>query len=530
MKLTAVAWRVGFIVALMTFTALPLHAQQSAHVVTILHTNDIHGHVSSWQGWEGELKDKTVGGLARLAARVRQVRDSAGEQGVLLLDAGDTLGDTLLAAHTEGKAVMSVMNAMGYDAMVIGNHEPDFTAEKLQERIKEARFPILAANIVMRDSGELYTKPYIIRDINGLRVAILGLAYPNTPLTTARKNVKNIEFIEAAETARQYVPRLRAEGAQIIIALTHLGLGADKHLAENVEGIDVIVGGHSHNRMREALVVGDTIIVQAGAHGSDIGRLDLSVDPAGRISNYEYALLPVTDAPNADIVEDKQVKNIIAPQRAPLRSTLQERVGRAQQPIIRAQTINGGEAGKRDQESPADSLFADIIRAITRTDVAFLPGVGYGVAIQPGFITAEMLRNLLPHDSAVWTMRLMGKQIRDTLEQSVDNFSTNDPTKKVGGMIQISGLHFSYDPRRPRNERVREIIIADKPIENGKDYLVATNALLAEGGHNYRAFTQGMERREVGKQYEMIKEWIMQQDGVSTPPLGRITNSAEEEG
>ena len=127
-------------------------------MITVLHTNDIHGHLLSWQGWEGELAGKQVGGLDRLATRVRQVRAEVGPERVLLLDGGDTIGDTMIAAETEGRAVIEAMNAIGYDAMVMGNHEPDFTAEKLRSRIAEARFPVLAANIQLQGEG-LFATP-----------------------------------------------------------------------------------------------------------------------------------------------------------------------------------------------------------------------------------------------------------------------------------------------------------------------------------------------------------------------------------
>ena len=185
------------------------------------------------------------------------------------------------------------MNAMRYDAMVIGNHEPDFTAQVLSERMGEAAFPLLAANIRERAGGKPFARPYVIREVGGVRVGILGLAYPNTPLTTARRNVEGLEFLPAVESARRFVPRMRSEGAQVVIALTHLGLGADRALAEKVDGIDVIVGGHSHNRMPEALRVRDTLIVQAGAHGSDLGRLDLVLRD-GRIVEHRRTLIPLT--------------------------------------------------------------------------------------------------------------------------------------------------------------------------------------------------------------------------------------------
>lgn len=490
--------------------------------LTILHTNDIHGHVEPWQGWEGELKGRLMGGLDRLSARVREARASAGAESVLLLDAGDTFGDTMIAVETEGKALVEVMNAIGYDAMVIGNHEPDFTAEKLRQRISEARFPILAANIQDRNSGQLFTKPYILRTIQGVKVGILGLAYPNTAKTSAQKNVQNLHFEEAVASARRYVPQLQREGAQIVIALTHLGLSADKQLAEQVAGIDVIVGGHSHNRMHDALKVGQTLIVQAGAHGSDLGRLDLRIIN-GQIASHAHTLIPVTG--NAT---DGQMTALIARQRAAYEQKMNAVIGHAQTLIPRAQTIAGQEPEKRDAESPADDLFADAIRASTRSEIAFLPGLGYGVAIQPGPLTAAALRNLIPHDSAVWTMRLTGDQILQVLEQAIENFSSKDPSQKVGGMIQISGLQFSYKPEAEFGQRVQQVSVANKPLSPKRWYTVAVNALLAEGGHNYTTFKQGKDRRELDKQFEMVKAWIAARDKVSAPATDRIFKASEK--
>lgn len=489
--------------------------------LTILHTNDIHGHLESWRGWEGDLNGKIVGGLDRLAAQVEKVRGKVKTNNVLLLDAGDTIGDTAVAAETEGRAVVETMNRMRFDAMVVGNHEPDFTAEKLLERIKEAEFPILAANIAGKTDGKLFTKPYVIKTVGGVRVGILGLAYPNTPITSAKKNVENLTFRDAVATAREYVPRLRKEGAEIVVALTHLGLNADKRLAEEVGGIDVIVGGHSHNRMTEALHVRETLIVQAGAHGSDLGRLDLTIEN-GRVTVFKRTLIPIINTES-----NKTVAAEIEKQIAPYKSKLDENIGEAAGLIVRAQTIAGNEAEKRDAESPADSLFADAIREETNTEIAFLPGLGYGVAIQPGAITTDELRNLIPHDAAIFTMKLSGVQIREVLEQAVENVFTTDATKKVGGMIQLSGLRFSYDATLSRGNRVREIFVGEKPLEQKRSYRVAVNALLAEGGHNQKTFLAGAEKREAGKQYETVKKWIADRKNVSVPPIGRITKIGE---
>ncbi|MBI3654209.1 MAG: 5'-nucleotidase C-terminal domain-containing protein [Acidobacteria bacterium] len=506
----------GFFMAVQARLRAPeqrLTAADQPHHIVILHTNDIHGHLHSWQGWDQDLAGQTVGGLDRLATRVR---DEVGADRVLLLDAGDTIGDSMVAVETQGRAVIATLNALRYDAMVIGNHEPDFTPEKLRARIAEARFPVLAANIINRKDGSLFTQPYLIREVNGVRVGILGIAYPNTPLTSTQQNVAGLQFRQAIETAREYVPRIKREGADILIALTHLGLGADKELAEKVSGIDVIVGGHSHNRLKEAVQVGNTLIVQAGAHGSDLGRLDLTI-ANGRLLAHRSTLLPITN-----VASDATVAALIKAQSKPYEAALSESIGRAANWIVRPQTLAGQKPEARNAESPADDLFADAIRETTQAEIAFLPGVGYGVALQPGEITAAHLRNLLPHDAAVWTMKLTGAQIREVLEQAIENFTTKEPSQKVGGMIQVSGLTFSYDPYEPRGHRVQHIKVGDHPLSTQQRYAIAVNSLLAEGGHHFMAFTRGKARQPVGKQYEMVKAWIARRGEVSAPPTNRI--------
>lgn len=256
--------------------------------LTILHTNDIHGHILPWHGWQGEMNGQTIGGFDRLAAVVAQVRSKRAN--VLLLDAGDTISDTMIAAESKGSVVTDLMNVLRYDAMTIGNHEPDFGPEVLRERIAGSRFAVIASNVQDRARGALLTNSYIVKDYAGVRVGILGISYPKTPLTTARKNVEGLEFGEAAEAAAMYIPAMKKESAGIVVVLSHLGLNAEKHLAETVPEIDVIVGGHSHNRMREPIRVGRTLIVQAGAHLSDVGRLDLTID-GGKIVRYRRDLI-----------------------------------------------------------------------------------------------------------------------------------------------------------------------------------------------------------------------------------------------
>lgn len=488
--------------------------------LTILHTNDLHGHVYPWTGWEGDLEGKTLGGLDRLAGAVKQVRESVGGDRVLLLDAGDAIGDTRIATETKGQAIIEIMNTIGYDAMVIGNHELDFTQQTLKERIQQARFPILAANIVDGKSNTHFAKPFVVKTVNGIKIGILGLAYANTPLTTARKNIAGLKFEEPQAVAAKTISQLRAEGAQIIVVLSHGGLGADRDLAKAIPGIDVIVGGHSHNRMKEVLREGETLIVQAGAHGSDLGRLDLTIEK-GRVTAHRRSLILLeektvpTDPAVAQLIGAKYGKRDQDP-------PLGEAIG----PVVRAQTLAGQEPEKRDHQSPADSLFADILRVRTGADVAFLPGVGYGVAIVKATITEDQLANFIPHDSKTVTMTLTGAQLIETLEQAVENVYAQDAAKKVGGMIQVSGLLFRYDPQRPYGERVTELRVGEEHVDPKREYRVVTNSLLAEGGHNYKAFLLGKAKREGEPVYNVIKNAIVELKQVRAPQDSRIVNSS----
>ncbi len=359
----------------------PTAAGAKAVTVTILHTNDIHGHLTAWQGWDGDLKGKTVGGLGRLAGAVARERKAAGEGNVLLLDAGDLLGDTMLADLTEGKALVEALNFLKYDALTVGNHEPDFGTDALKKRMAEASFPTVACNLTEKASGKLFTKPYVIREVGGVKVGILGLAYPKTARTTAAKNVAAVEFHPPGPAVKEYLPKVRADGAEVVVALSHLGLGADLRLAKEVTGIDVIVGGHSHNRMAEGHE-GRRHARRPG-RGARVGprparphrrgrqghRPQADADPARPTTSSPPTRRPRSSSPGCSI-------------RTARRSTRWS--GRPPGGSSERTRSAGQDARKRDAESPVDSLFADILRAATKADVCLsCPGSGTGWRSRP---------------------------------------------------------------------------------------------------------------------------------------------------
>ena len=238
-------------------------------------------------------------------------------------------------------------------------------------------------------------------------MGILGLTYPKTLRTTAKLNINELDYTDPIGAAEHYVPKMRSEGAEIVVVLSHLGLSGDVRLAQSVDSIDVIVGGHSHNRMDSEQQVKETLIVQAGAFGSHLGRLNLEI-VNGRIESYQRQLIVLdhdvlTPDPGAEVWLKEQI--------APYRKQMDEVVGNASSWLIRAQALAGQRARKRDEESPVDSLFADLLREAFEADVAFLPGVGYGIAIPLGEISTAQLRQLIPHEGKLVTLSFSGLQV-----------------------------------------------------------------------------------------------------------------------
>src|SRR5512135_1327173 len=265
-------------------------------VVRILYVNDFHGFAEPHKPLGSEEK---LGGIAYLAGRVDLLRS---QRPSLLLAAGDMIQGDNWANLFQGKSSIEVMNAMKFDAMVVGNHEFDFGQEVLWNRISEAGFPVLGANV----EGFGALEPYVIKEVGGVKVAIIGVVTADTPVSTDPRNVAGLKFDPPADAVRKYVRQLKGK-ADIFVVLSHIGYAADRTLAEDVKGIDVIVGGHSHTKLETPVKVGGTVIVQAWEHAKALGVLDLTVDD-GMISGHEGHLEEIKPEEGS---EDKAVMAIV---------------------------------------------------------------------------------------------------------------------------------------------------------------------------------------------------------------------------
>ncbi len=455
---------IAVVIAILSLLSLT-PAQGREVSLRILYVNDFHGLAEPYQPPGSQ---ESLGGVAYLAAEVKKLRK---ERPTLLLAAGDMIQGHSWANLFRGRSSIALMNQMRFDAMVVGNHEFDFGQDVLKKRIAAARFPVLGANV----EGVSSLKPYVFKDIQGLKVAIIGVVTPDTPQATHPRNVTGLKFLPPAASVEKYLPELKKH-ADLVIVLSHIGYQADRDLAAQVPGIGVIVGGHSHTKLLEPTVVGDTVIVQAWEHAKALGVLDLTVE-GGKIKNFSGHLEMIKPALGR---EDKAVRTLVKKYAVRVNAVLGEKIGEA------ALDLNGEHV--RVRETNLGDLLADILRQAAGANAAIINGGGIRASIPKGTIAIKDIYSVLPFDNYLVAIKLTGKQIREALEHGVSGVE-----QCAGRFPQVSGLSFSYNRRAPAGSRVKEIMIGGQPLDLQKEYAVATNDFMAAGGDGYQAFGEALK-------------------------------------
>jgi 2',3'-cyclic-nucleotide 2'-phosphodiesterase (5'-nucleotidase family) len=432
----------------------------------ILYVNDFHGFAEPYKPVGSQ---ETLGGVAYLAAAVNKLRK---EKPALLLAAGDMIQGNSWANLFRGRSSIALMNLMRFDAMVVGNHEFDFGRDTLKKRIAQAKFPVLGANVEGFTDG---LKPYVIKEVQGLKVAVIGVVTPDTPQSTHPRNVAGLRLIPPAAAGEKYLPELKKQ-ADLIIVLSHIGYQADRDLAAQVPGIGVIVGGHSHTKLLEPTVINGTIIVQAWEHAKALGVLDLTLAD-GKIKSFKGHLEMIKPAPGQ---EDKAVRRLVKRYGVLVNAVLGRRVGEA------ALDLDGEHV--RQRETNLGDFLADIFRRTAGADAAIINGGGIRTSILKGNIRVKDIYAVLPFDNYLVAIKLTGKQIKDALEHGVSGVE-----ECAGRFPQVSGLSFTYNRKAPVGSRVKEVLIGGKPLDLQKEYVVATNDFMAAGGDGYRAFGEALK-------------------------------------
>jgi len=415
-----------------------------------------------------------VGGFAHLATLVKQIR--ANRPGALLLDGGDTWQGSGTALWTKGQDMVDACKLLGVDMMC-----PHWEFTLGHERVKQivekdfaGKIEFLAQNVKTTDFGDPVFKPYAIREMNGVKVAVVGQAFPYTPIANPRYMVPDWTFGIQDEEMQKVVNEARGAGAQVVVVLSHNGMDVDLKMASRVTGIDAILGGHTHDGVPQPVKVqnkgGVTLVTNAGSNGKFLGVLDFDVK-GGKVSDFRYRLLPVF---SNLLAADQEMAALIDKIRAPYLGKLEEKLAVSEGLLYRRGNFNGS----------WDQLIVDAMIDVKGADLAFSPGFRWGTSILPGqTITFEHVMDQTAITYPMSTLTEMtGEQIKTILEDVCDNLFNPDPYYQQGGdMVRVGGLAYACDPNEKIGRRIQDMRLNGKPLDAGKKYKVAGWAPVAEG-------------------------------------------------
>ncbi len=466
--------------------------------LTILHTNDTHGHLLPFsypavQPGDANLpKERTdIGGIARRATLVRQIREEAAARkiDVWLVDAGDFSDGTPMSTEYHGEADVEAMNATGYDLATLGNHEFNTSLAQLRKLIGLAKFPIVCSNTIDQSTGKMLVQEYVVKDVGTLRIGVFGLLARETSTYQAAR--EGVQIAGEIETAKRMVALLRPK-VDIVLAISHAGEPLDKLIAGQVPGIDVIVGGHSHSRLAipdivrrsEELKPNDvngTVIVQAGQWGGEVGRLDLlfAKDAQGlwHVDRYLERLLPVTSA----IAPDPGVAAVVERYWKPIAARYGEVIGTAEDDF--STRVRWVETGASYTEEAYCNLVADAVRETYLTDFDLENVGGIRAPLVKGPITRADLIAVDPFVNTVMLFKITGRDLKRILAQH---------------RPYVSGLRY-----RVENRQLIEATIGGRPIEDGHLYSGATNSYFAQSA------LKEMEVQDTGRQrLDVLIEYV----------------------
>ncbi len=469
---------------LLAAPALRPAAAQVATRMSLLHMNDFHSRhepiaITSAACRAGET---CFGGSARIATAIAEAREAARADGraALLLEAGDAFLGSLFFSHHEGQAEAQVQRAWGVQGMALGNHEFDLGPEVLARYIAAVPFPVLSANLDATAEPALAGKvrPTIAFRREAMRVVVVGLTTPDTPGISSPG--PNLRFTDPTEAANRAVWEARREGPATVVLLSHLGLAADRRLAAEVAGVDMILGGHSHTLVAPPVVVEGpdrpVTIVQAGAHGRWLGRLDLDLAADGRVTLAAQQMREMT----AEIAEDAAVAALVAQLAAPLEAVRRRVVGRLPAAL--------GNAACGSAPCEIGTLVAETMRAALGAEIGWQNGGGVRAGLPGGEVTMGDVLAALPFGNTTARVVLRGAALLQALENGVGRLPAPS-----GRFPQTAGLRFTLDAARPPGQRVtaaevREANGSWRALEPERAYAVATNSFLRRGGDGYQVF------------------------------------------
>ena len=415
-----------------------------------------------------------VGGFAHLATLVKKIR--ASRPGALLLDGGDTWQGSATALWTKGQDMVDAGKLLGVDVMT-GHWEFTLGAERVKQVVDsdfKGKVDFVAQNIKTNDFGDPVFQPYVIKHINNIPVAIIGQAFPYTPIANPIYMTPDWTFGIQDDNMQLVVNEARAKGAQVVVVLSHNGMDVDLKMAGRVSGIDAIMGGHTHDGIPAPIIVknagGQTLVTNAGSNGKFLGVMDFDVK-GGKVAGIKYKLLPVF----ANLIEpDEVMATLIKNVRAPYEAKLAEKLAVTEGTLYRRGNFNG----------TFDQLILDALMEVKGADAAFSPGFRWGTSLLPGeAITLEhvMDQTAITYPQTTLT-EMTGETIKAIMEDVCDNLFNPDPYKQQGGdMVRVGGISYTCDLRQSIGKRINNMMLNGKALNPNKKYKVAGWAPVAEG-------------------------------------------------
>ncbi len=415
-----------------------------------------------------------VGGFAHLATLVKQMR--TGRPGALLLDGGDTWQGSATALWSNGQDMVDACKLLGVDIMA-GHWEFTLGHKRVLEIVEKdikGKIDFLAQNIKTSDFGDKVFEPYSLREMNGVKVAVIGQAFPYTPIANPRWMIPDWTFGIQEENMQKTVEEVRGKGAQVVVLLSHNGMDVDLKMASRVRGIDAILGGHTHDGVPQPVMVknggGQTLVTNAGSNGKFLAVLDFDVR-GGKVQDFRYKLLPVF---SNLLKADTEMAALIDRVRAPYKDKLEEKLAVSEGLLYRRGNFNGS----------WDQLILDAIMEVQGADIGFSPGFRWGTTILPGqAITFEHLmdQTAITYPAATLT-EMSGEQIKTILEDVGDNLFNPDPYYQQGGdMVRVGGLQYTCEPNAKMGSRITDMRLHGKALDADRKYKVAGWAPVAEG-------------------------------------------------
>lgn len=473
--------------------------------LTILQLNDTHAYLEPHQEmfWEsGTTKYRKAGGFAKIAGYLKQLRQE--QQGVLALDCGDTFHGTYPAVASKGEVMVPVLNELGLAGMT-AHWEFAYGPEQFRKLTAQLNYPMLAINVYAKETDKLVFAPYTLKEINDLKIGIVGVACNIVDKTMPPHFSEGIYFTQGNEELPGYIQKLKQEEkVDLIILISHLGFPQNMKLLSEVEGVDVCLSSHTHYRTSKAIKQGQTIVIESGCHGSFLGRLDLTLEN-GKVSDYKHELVEVSD----ELPVDGRMQELVQQAVAPYQKELNQKVGETATVLDRNNIL----------EATMDNFLLQSMLQATGAELAFSNGWRYGAPIVPGPVTLNDLYNIIPMNPPVQTVELKGQELQEMLEENLEKTFAPDPYAQQGGFVKrCMGLKAFIKIEAPKGTRIQKLFVNGEELDMRRTYKAA---FVTEQGVPSR---YGTNRTDAGIQaIEAMKQYMAEHSPVRAELLGTFT-------